>query len=258
MKEVNMYSYDDTKKIFMLSRNGELVNSIEFPELSNIKDKIQSILSYTNYYTFALNDEVSYQSINYMINLLNSIPKEQLDLIDFHLMDSIIFSANRYDNEVFNKLKAIVKPSELDNDITYLYNITKVINKLWGTCTVTGFITSTYRKLNRILKEIYKIFIVNGEYLTILDLVGAYIYRNVEKYSDEMISKVFNTIFNDEEFLLKISLNSKLALYLSVEVLYIDEHSDNNEIMTLYNMVINAVDSIVNNNEMPKDKIIIR
>ena len=70
----------------MLSRNGELVNSIEFPELSNIKDKIQSILSYTNYYTFALNDEVSYQSINYMINLLNSIPKEQLDLIDFHLI----------------------------------------------------------------------------------------------------------------------------------------------------------------------------
>ena len=73
-----------------------------------------------------------------------------------------------------------------------------------------------------------------------------------------MISKVFNTIFNDEEFLLKISLNSKLSLYLSVEVLYIDEHSDNNEIMTLYNMVINAVDSIVNNNEMPKDKIKIR
>ena len=175
-----MYSYSDIKKIYSL---GKTENSIkeEFPELSDISSILNTILFRTAFFSTHIDDKTSYKTINYIIDLLKSIPKEELVLIDHHLIDTFTYPYRLQNEGVISGLNSIFKPNEVENINDYLYSFTKILGRL-NAIHAAGIGICKYKKLD-ILVNTFSSYMIQSprkrDYYAFLQLIVAYIYRNI-------------------------------------------------------------------------------
>ena len=107
-----MYNFEDTLKLHRLARIEKDVTK-EFPELSDINNILCAILYRTAFYSNHIDDINSHYYINYIINLLKSIDKEDIKLVDHHLIDSITYPYVFQVSEVVDGLKSVFYPKNV-------------------------------------------------------------------------------------------------------------------------------------------------
>ena len=252
-----MYSYSDIKKIYSL---GKIENSLKnnYPELSDISEILNIILFRTAFFSDHIDDKTSYITINYIIDLLLSIPKDELKLIDHHLIDTFTYPYKLQHENVINGLNSIFRSNEVEDINTYLYNFTRIFGRL-NSVHAAGINICKYKKLD-ILVNSFSSYMVNlptkRDYYAFLQLIVAYIYRNINDFDEEKIYYIFNSLFNDEYYLSKIKLNTNLPLDELIESSY--QRGLDESIIYTYDLAIDTVNKILNNGDLYKEKRIIK
>ena len=94
------------------------------------------------------------------------------------------------------------------------------------------------------------------DYYAFLQLIVAYIYRNINDFDEEKIYHIFNSLFNDEYYLSKIKLNTNLPLDELIESSY--QRGLDESIIYTYDLAIDTVNKILNNGDLYKEKRIIK
>ena len=256
------YSKEDLNNIFTLysnvgfsSKHPEL-----YPELNDISEILNIIFHRTAFFSPYIDDDTSYQSISYIINLFKSIDKEDLKLIDHHLIDCFTYPYNSYINIFINKLNAIFRPKEFIDNATYVSYFSKSFSQLCAVQAARVDI-SQYHNLD-ILVKTYNNYLLDSpkkkEYYELLQLVVAYIYKNIDNFNEETILKVFDSLFENEYYLSKIKLN--LAVFSGSVVMDSDilKWHTKKDINDAYNYVTDIINKVMNNNEHHKVKKVIR
>ena len=251
-----MYSYNDIRNIYKLGRCGELLNDRTYPELYNIRKKLQSIIHRTDFFSKHIDDKTSYESLNYVIEILLSLPEEEIELIDHHILDAFTYPYINDNNELINGMNTIFRPKYVEDISTYISTFTKFFGRLYS-IKVADMDISKFRKLDVLSNVFYYNVIRIRDYYSLMQLVIAYLYRDIEKYSEDSINYVFNTLLSDEKNLIKIKLSCNFPIENIMEDIYM-RGVDKEDIIMAYNVVADAVDKIINNIEIPKEKKRIR
>ena len=251
-----MYSYKDTKRIYNLSKTNNKIKE-KYRELSDISNVLNSILFRTAFFSEYIDDKTSYISINYIIDLLKSIDKEELKLVDHHLIDTFTYPYIHQNERVINGLKTIFKSNEVDDTYTYISNFTRIFVRL---CAIhaAGIDICKYRKLD-VLVDIFSNYMQNSpikrEYYALLQLIVAYLYQNIDNYDSKMINYIFESLFKDEYYLSKIKLNTFFPLNDVIDTFREDYNKD--DLLYTYEMANNIVNSILNDKELSHIKKVI-
>ena len=252
-----MYSYSDIKKIYSLGKTENSIK-IEYPELSDISNILNTILFRTAFFSDHIDDKTSYITINYIIELLNSIPKEELVLIDHHLIDTFTYPYRLQNEGVINGLNSIFRPNEVENINDYLYSFTRIFGRL-NAIHAAGIDICKYKKLD-VLVNTFSHYMINSprkrDYYAFLQLIIAYIYKNIESFNEEKIVYVFNNLFNDDYYLSKIKLNTDLPLDELIEGSYELGYED--KVLFTYYLAIDTVNKILDNQKLYNEKRIIK
>lgn len=255
------YSKEDLKRILTIYSNGSLykANPSFYPELSDIDWILNICFSRTAFFSSAIDDETSYKTINYVINLLKSIDKEQLKLIDYHMMESITYPFSSNNAYLINKLNAIFRPKEVTDNATYVINFLKVFEQL-SAVNAAQVNIGRYRNLDVLVKMANNYMIGTSkkrECYSLLQLAVAYIYKNIDDFNEEIILNIFDSLFKDDYYLTKIKLNSSFRFG---EIIYdnILRWHNKEDINCTYDYISYIIEQILENKELDNVKKVIR
>ena len=255
------YSKEDLKRIFTIYSNGLLykANSSFYPELNDIDWMLNICFSRTAFFSSVIDDETSYKTINYVINLLKSIDKEQLKLIDYHMMESITYPFSSNNNHLINKLNAVFRPKEVTDNATYVINFLKFFEQL-SAVNAAQVNIGRYRNLDVLVKMANNYMIGTSkkrECYSLLQIAVAYIYKNIDNFNEEVILNIFDSLFKDEYYLSKIRLNSSFRFG---EVIYdnILRWHNKEDINCTYDYISYIIEQILDNKELDNVKKVIR
>ena len=245
-----MYSLKDTKNIYNLAKV-ERKLGVEFGELSDIWDYLMLIFSKTAFFSNRITEEQSYISVNYIIDIIKKMDKQELDLIDFHLIDVATFPYDLHNNEIINRLKVVFDPNAILEEVDYIKSFSTIFAKLCGISSASIPI-SKYRKLDILVKEFVN-FKTNDsrkrEYYVVFELIIPYLYKHIDEFDENMIDNIFNTIYNESYYLDKIKMNSRIPLNQSIQniVFFIPYRYDKEDVLSVYHMLIDEISAIRNN-----------
>lgn len=253
-----MYSFSDTERIYKLARVEKNVGN-EYPELSDISNILCAILYRTAFYSKNIDENTSHYSINYMIEILKSIDKEDLALVDHHLIDSFTYPYVSQVSDVVNGLKTIFKPHTLDDDFDYISSFTKIFGRL---CSIRAAEVeiSKYKNFD-MLVDTFSSYMINSttkrNNYALMQLIMAYLYKNVDNLDKETLIYIFDMFFYDDYYLSKINLNTAIPLN---EVLdgNINRVFNKEDILDTYNYISYIINQILNNIELDNAKKVIR
>lgn len=249
-----MYSFSDTERIYKLARVEKNVAS-EYEELSDINHILCIILYRTAFYSNHIDEKTSNTSINYIINLLKSVNKEELDLIDHHLIDAFTYPYNEQNKAVINGLNAIFKPYDMNDNYEYINSFTKIFGRLCAIRAAEVTITK-FNKLD-ILVDTFNSYLINSPIkrnnYALIQLIIAYIYKNINNYNEETLIYIFDMFFKDDYYLSKVNLNTSIPLN---EVLdgNCNIFFNKEDLLDTYNYISFIINQILNNNELDNAK----
>lgn len=253
-----MYSLKDTKRIYSLAKIEQNLG-VEFGELSDIWEYLMLIFSKTAFFSDRIDEERSHKSVNYIIELVKKMDKEELSLIDFHLIDVATFPYDLYDNEIVNRLKTIFDPNAILDEVDYIKSFSAIFARLCGISSAEIPI-SKYRKLDILVKEFVG-FRTNDprkrEYYMAFELIIPYLYKHIDEFDEDMIDNIFNTIYNESYYLDKIKMNSRIPLNQSIQniVFFIPYRYDKEDVLNVYHILIDEINAIRNNHIIQKKVI---
>ena len=256
------YSKEDLQNIFTLYSNIHLSSEHPelYPELDDIREILNIIFHRTAFFSSYIDDDTSYKSISYIIDLFKSIDKEDLKLIDHHLIDSFTYPYNSFINIFINKLNAIFRPNEFKDNASYVNYFTKFFSQLCAIHAARVDI-SKYNNLDILVKTFNDYMIgtlKKREYYVLLQLVTAYIYKNINEFNEEIILNIFDSVFNDEYYLSKIKLNSAmLSSNVTIDDSILSWYTTE-DINNTYNFVADIINKIIDKDNFHKVKKVIR
>ncbi len=255
------YSKEELQRIFVLYSNIGLASKqpFLFPELNDISKILNIIFHRTAFFTSYIDDETSYKTISYIIDLFKSIDKEELKLIDHHLIDSFTYPYNSFIDIFINRLNSIFRPKEVNDDAVYVTNFSKVfthLNAVYAACVDI----SRYNNLDILVKTFNNYMIGTSqkrEYYALLQLVVAYIYKNIDNYNEEMILNIFDSLLKDDYYLSKIRLNSAFRFDEIIDDNILRWHNKE-DLNYTYNYIADIINKIIGNEELCKAKRVIK
>lgn len=253
-----MYSLSDTKRLYNYAKVEQNVKE-QFPELSDINDYLCAILYRTAYFSQHIDEETSYKSVNYIVDLLKSLDKEELGKINHHLIDSFTYPYNLKNDAVINGINAIFRPNSCDDEFKYIEAFTIIFNRFVGVYAA-GIEVCKYRNIDLLVKTFCD-FVISDvaslRYIAVLKFVIPYIYQHIEEYDENKLMNLFNKIYSTY-YLDKMSLNTCIPLNESIEGIIdnIPNRYSKEQFITTYKLIINLVNSIINNEDKSEEKVI--
>ena len=255
------YSKEETMSIFTLYSSRYLSNEHPelYPELNDISEILNIIFHRTAFFTSHIDDDTSHKTINYIINLFKSIDKEDLKLIDHHLLDCFTYPYNILINNFINKVNAIFRPTEFNDEATYVTFFFYFFSQL---CAVHSACVDIFKYHNLdVLVKTFNDYMTGTskkrEYYALLQLVAAYIYKNVDNFNEEIILNIFDSLFKDDYYLSKIRLNSALCFEGIIDDNILRWHNKE-ELEYTYNYISYVIKQILDNKELDSAKKVIR
>ena len=254
-----MYSLEDTKKLYNCAKIEQSVKE-EFPELIDINEHLCAILYRTAFFSSSIDEKTSYNSVNYIVELLKSLDKEELNKVDHHLIDSFTYPYNLYNDKLINGMNAIFRPESFDDELKYIESFTNVFNKVTAV-HAAGIEVSKYRNIDMLVKS-YSTFLANDlskvDHIAIIELILPYLYLHIDEFNIDQITKIYEVIYSDSYYLDKIRLNSNIPLNELIEntIDLVPYKYSKEQFLNAYKIVIHIVNSIINNENINEERVI--
>lgn len=240
-----MYKIEEAKKIYDAFRNDKLGD--EYPDLLPYKGYMKRIdWDFLTFHgSWGMSDEDSSKFWAGIFNILKRMNPKDIPL----LSDPLISFYHRYKKvDLFlYYLETIISPNEVDNFYHYITSFDLIFEYGIDRVYCYPMYLPKYNNMRKILVGIYKHLKTNNRTLCIL--VSACLYRNHNKYTDDVIDEFYD---NFDKYISHIMLNFdnlKSRTTFSYCNSIVSQRKYNveklNQLEYIYNSIENVLDSIL-------------